>query len=227
MTMETTTQETTTWQDVATASAEASAEAFAPRTEKRLVRVKLTPQQREDLANELEQELADLDALEDEGRSYNADLRERKTTAKTRIKAIRAARSDGYKQEERAVIVRRVNASTVQLVDPETGAILDEIADVEDDRQLTLADAAKGNGHAEEDEDASDDLDLSSDPDDESPDLEDRLDRALAEADADPADASLDGDEPAAGDIVDPAGVLEGAAPDEEQPKKRGRGKRS
>lgn len=219
---ETTTQETTTWQDVAAASEEASAGpaevdiAFV-RRETRLVRVKLAETAVADLGRELAQEEADYEAILAERKAANADFRERLEEARTKIKALGEAIKTGARQEEREVIVRRVNASTVQLVDPETGAILDEIADVEDDRQLTLADAAKGNGHAEEDEDdglgedpSGDEFvpDLTRDPDDE-------------------ADACLDGDEPSAGDIVDPAGVIEGAAPDEEQPKKRGRGKRS
>lgn len=241
MTMTETQDPTTTWQDAAAASSEAQAEPPERKTVRRLVKQRLTDAAKADLGGQLAQEEIDLQAIETLRKAENAKWREEIAEVKTKIKGLTEAIRSGAGVAEVECFERfdpDTNSSELVALD---GTIL-EAADVSaDKRQLTLAEA-KGNGHAEDDEDDFDE-------------------EAAGKADFpdDPADASLDGDEPsapalegvrfdeswkhatdpdddepAAGDVVitEPEALLAGAseevtAADAPAPKRRGRGKRS
>ena len=193
------------WDAAIAASAEAQAE--PPKTVRRLVRWKLEAPAMADLGRELAQESADLEAIKAERKSANARFREDIDETETKIKGLTEAIRSGMGTKEVEVRER---------FDPDTGrtelvgldGVIYEAAEMNGSKQLTLADAVNGHGPAVFDTSADFD-EPEEDTDEESPDLEDRLDRALAEA---------DDDEPSAGDVViaDPQAVLDAASSSED-----------
>ena len=200
MTMSEETPPSTEWDAVADASAEAQSDAPSGYV-RRLVKATLTDAAVADLGRELSQEQIDLQAIETLRKAENAKWREEITEVKTRIKGLTEAIRSGVGTKE--VLVRErhdPDTGRTELVGVD-GVVYDAATDVgAEQRQLTLADAVKGNGAAHEDDDADvAEADDEADGDD------------VADCDADPADAPLDGSVP---EITDPDAVL-GAAEDE------------
>jgi hypothetical protein len=132
------------WSEVVGASGDAS---FVPKTERRPVRRKRSAEERAGRGVELAGAVADLDAVKAEKKEAAADFKERIEAAERKIAACKLAVTDAVEETFREVVVRRVNASTVELLDPESGEVLDTVAEMEGEtKQLTLEHARPAGG---------------------------------------------------------------------------------